>query len=89
MLLFTPLVLFFTTADWLWQLIRLKRHHQLIPVNKALCAVPVLANLYLRFYIFIDQPVPGTSSLQIKALLKYDATCGAGRVNIERPYVYY
>jgi len=62
------LLLLFLAAiiiDWLWQLKRLQRHHQLIAVNRVMGAIPGLGNLYLRCYLYFDWPVPGTGSPEL------------------------
>ncbi|TXF90883.1 hypothetical protein FUA23_03545 [Neolewinella aurantiaca] len=81
------LLLFFSAVlmllDWGYMLLRLRKHRQLLPVNKVLIWIPFCANLYLRFYLSVDRPTPGTASPETKAMLKKDAEYGGVRVNVE------
>lgn len=86
MFYFGYLISLIVFTDWMRLLIKLDQHKPLLPANLWLSRVPLIGNLYLRFYFLQEKPILGTAAPEVKALRKKDVEYGGVRVNIETPY---
>jgi len=84
MFYFGSLILLIVFTDWVRLLIKLDEHKPLLPANPWLSRIPLIGNLYLRFYFLQEKPIPGSADPEIKAWKKKEIRYGGARVNIEQ-----
>jgi hypothetical protein len=85
MFYFGYLISLIVFTDWVRLLIKLDAHKPLLPANRWFSRIPLIGNLYLRFYFLQEKPIPGSADPEIKAWKKKETKYGGARVDIESP----